>query len=73
MQEITLTELSQQTGLTVSHLNKLISRGQLPEGEKRGRTRYLPREEAIGILTRRAPYKPKPLLPAKTLTWEDLI
>lgn len=47
MSDIAMKELAQASGLSLSHLNKLIKRGILPEGRKEGRTRYLPRVEAL--------------------------
>lgn len=42
--ELTITEISQQTGLTIPHLLVLIKRGRLPAGRKSGKKRFLPAE-----------------------------
>lgn len=53
--EITLTELSKDYGLTVSHLCQLIKRGILPEGRKDGRCTYLPESAAREVLGNHEP------------------
>lgn len=47
---ITLSKLSEKTGMSLQHLSKLIERGILPPGEKIGRVRYLPLVEVRKVL-----------------------
>lgn len=55
MTEISLSELSADTGYSIAHLVVLIKRGALPAGRKEGRTRYIPEQEAKRILSRHVP------------------
>lgn len=73
MTEITLTDLSAETGLSVSHLGHLIARGILPEGRKDGKQRYLPLTETKLILDSHEKNKTwKPVKKPK-LNWQDLL
>lgn len=53
--EITISELSAETGFSVSHLTHLVRRGILPEGRKEGKSRYLPFVESKLILLAHKP------------------
>lgn len=56
-QMISVNQLAQETGMSVSHLTQLRRRGILPEGEKQGKTRMLPYAESKLILMCHMPGK----------------
>lgn len=61
--EITLTQLSEETGYSVPNLCQMIRRGHLPAGRKDGKVRFLPAAECRIILATqrkaKAPWKPR--------------
>lgn len=76
---IPLSELASLTGKKTDHLNKLIKRGILPEGEKKGRVRYMPAQQCYDILTQdkeKYGHWQKPAQPIKqeapAISWDDL-
>lgn len=52
--EITVSELAAITGKSLQNLNMLIKRGVLPEGVKRGKKRFLDKEQCLQILNSQA-------------------
>lgn len=56
--EITLTQLSEETGYSVPNLCQMIRRGHLPAGRKDGKVRFLPAAECRAILLASG-HKPK--------------
>lgn len=72
MHEITITELADESGLSVSHIGQLINRGVLPKGRKEGKLRYLPYERSIMIIGIHTKNKHWPKT-FKKKTWADLL
>lgn len=80
--EVTLSELAEEFGISMSHLVHLIKRGILPIGRREGKFRYMPAVECKIILGahkngghwvqgRSRPGKQKAA--TKKLTWKDLL
>lgn len=44
MSEITQTQLSELTGLSLAHISVLVKRGEIPQGRREGRERVYPAE-----------------------------
>lgn len=77
--EITLTELSRCTGLSVNHLVQLIKRGILPEGRKGVgadyKTRYVSAAACIEIITKHrsgTPWQARKPEKNKRLNWNSI-
>lgn len=72
MNEISISELADETGFTVTHLGQLVRRGVLPAGRKDGKFRLLPYARCLMILNTHSKNKHW----AKTFkrkTWADLL
>lgn len=76
--EITVTQLSEQTGINVNHLSQLIFRGILPKGRREGNTRILPAEECLSVIRNHEPGAPWRKRQSRAtvepmLTWGDVL
>lgn len=59
-EHITLTALSKLTGRHLVHLSRLISEGTLPMGYLVGKTHFVPKQEALLVISKLPRRKRRP-------------